>query len=404
MNAAHLALRNVERKRARLLVTAGAMGVAGALVIFFSCLINGFYSTMVGNVIDNETAHLQAHVPGWRGDPDLYATLDLRPAALDATGLAWAPRLVGFGLAAKGDASAGVELRGLDLLREPSVSRLNTRVLEGAWLDPADPHGVVLGRRLAQKLAAHPGDELVLLSQAADGSTANELVRVRGVLQTVSAGTDEAGLLVGEAFFRDFFVLPAGFHEVALRMPGDDPDLEAGRRALAGALPGAEVLTWKELLPAMAALVRFEKAVLFVFMTIAYLAVGLVVFNAMLMSVFERIREFGIMKALGVSPGRVALVIAIEALIEAGLAALLAGALGTGLAQYVHLHPLDLRRFMPQSATIAGMAFDPVIGAVVSRDATLLPLAFLFVLSLLAVAYPAYRAATLDPLAALHHH
>lgn len=403
MNTVQLAVRNVERKRARLLVTAGAMGLAGAFVIFFTCLLDGFYGTMVGNVVDNECAHLQAHAPGWRADPDLYNVIKADPRALDAAGLAWAPRLSAFGLAAKGEASAGMEMRGIDCAREPRVSKLNTRLLLGAWLDPADPHGVVLGRRLAEKLAARPGDELVLLSQAADGSTANELVKVRGVLMTVSGRTDEAALLVTEGFFRDFFQLPQGWHEVAVRLPGDAPDLEAGRRALQKALPGAEVLTWKELLPDMASIADMEKGVSFVFMTIAYLAVGMVVFNAMLMGVFERIREFGIMKALGVGPGRVAAVIAVEALLEAGLASLLAGALGLALAVLLHRHPLDLRGMLSSSATVSGMAFDPVIGALITPQAVLRPLAFLFVLSMAAVAYPAYRAATLDPLAAINH-
>jgi ABC-type lipoprotein release transport system permease subunit len=403
MNAAGLALRNVERKRARLLVTVGAMAMAGAFVIFFTCLMDGIFGSMIGNIVDNESGHVQAHAPGWRADPDLYGTLALDPAALDARGLDWAPRLIGFGLAAKGEASAGMELRGLDLVREPRVTRLNTRMLKGAWLDAGDPHGVVLGRRLAQQLDAGPGDELVLLSQAADGSMANELVRVRGVLQSVSARTDEAGMLVGEAFFRDFYQMPRGWHEVALRLPGDRPDLEAGTRALASALPGAEVLDWMQLQPAMAGFAQIEKAVMFVFMSIAYLAVGLVVFNAMLMSVFERIREFGIMKALGVSPLRVAQVIAIEALLETALAAVIAGALGACLARLLHDHPLDLSSLMSGSATVGGMAFDPRIGATLSPAAVFTPLAYLFVLSMAAVAYPAYRAATLDPLAALRH-
>lgn len=403
MNAAGLALRNVERKRARLLVTVGAMAMAGAFVIFFTCLMDGIFGSMIGNIVDNESGHVQAHAPGWRADPDLYGILQPDPAAMDARGLNWAPRLIGYGLAAKGEASAGMELRGLDLVREPRVSKLNTRILKGSWLDASDPHGVVLGRRLAQQLDAGPGDELVLLSQAADGSMANELVRVRGVLQSVSARTDETGMLVGEAFFRDFFQVPRGWQEIVLRLPGDQPDLAQGKRALAAALPGAEVLDWMELQPAMAGFAQIEDAVMFVFMTIAYLAVGLVVFNAMLMSVFERIREFGIMKALGVSPLRVAEVIALEALLETALAALCAGALGTLMAKLLHEHPLDLSGLMSGSATVGGMSFDPRIGATLSLGAVLTPLAFLFALSMAAVAYPAYRAATLDPLAALQH-
>lgn len=406
MNIAQLAIRNVERKRARLLVTAGAMGMAGAMVIFFSCLMDGFYGSTIANIIDNESGHMQVHAVGWRDDPDLYKSLASSTgamAALRAKGLECSGRLVSFGLAAHGEASAGVEMRGLDLAAEARVSKLHTRVLKGAWLEAGDPRGVVLGAKLADKLEAKPGDELVLLAQAADGSMANELVKVRGVLMSVSARSDEAGLLVSEAFFRDFFRLEQGWHEVAVRVPGQEPDLEAARRELRAAFPGGEALTWKELQPMIASLVDAQDAGMIVFMTIAYLAVGLVVFNAMLMNVFERVREFGIMKALGVEPLRVFAIIAIEAVLEAVVASVLALLVGLPLARWFQLHPIDLRYLMPKSFTMAGLAFEPVFGTQLSWRSVLEPLAFLFVLSLVAVVYPALKAARLDPLAAIQH-
>ena len=153
MNTVQLAVRNVERKRARLLVTAGAMGLAGALVIFFTCLMDGFYVTMVDNVVDNECAHLQAHAPGWRADPDLYKVLPSDPRALDASGLAWAPRLEGFGLAAKGEASAGGKPAAWTWPGGPA-GQADRRLDQGQWLVRRRPHVVVLGRQLADKLEA----------------------------------------------------------------------------------------------------------------------------------------------------------------------------------------------------------------------------------------------------------
>lgn len=394
-----MAVRNVARKRLRAAGTVGAMGLAGAMIIFYTGIVLGFTDTMVANVIDNETAHLQAHAAGYRKDPDLYKTL---PAPTDP-GLVTAPRLLGFCLAAFGDASAGAEIRGLDLAAEARVSRLHLAVERGAWLDPADPVGVVLGKKLAKRLDVKVGDTVVLLTQAADGGMADALVTVRGVLKTVGARTDEAGLFAGEAFFRELYALPQGWHEVALRLPGKDPDLAAGKAALGAALPGAEIQDWKALLPMAASLLESQGASIGIMMVIAYLAVALVVFNAMLMSVFERIREFGLMKALGLGPARIFLSVCLEALIEALAACVLAFAVGVPLVLAIAHRGLDLSFMMPESVDLGGMAYDPVLSASLTLGGVLQPLAALLALSLLAVAWPAFKAARMDPVQAMRH-
>jgi ABC-type lipoprotein release transport system permease subunit len=395
----NLARRSVARKRLRSLATIGAMGLAGAMVIFFTGIMLGFMQRMVDNVVDNETAHLQAHAAGYRLDPDLYKTL---PAPSDPA-LTAAPRLLGFGLAAHGDASTGAELRGLDVAAESKVSRLHLAVEHGHWLDPAEPEGVVLGKKLAKRLNASVGDELILLTQAADGSMADALVRVRGVLKTVGAKTDEASLFSTEAFFRELYALPEGWHEVAVRLPGEKPDLEAGKAALQAALPGAELRDWRTLMPMAATMVDSQGASMAIFMVIAYLAVAMVVFNAMLMSVFERVREFGLMKALGVGPGLVFASIVMEALIEALAAGLVALAIGLPLCFAMEAWGLDLRFLMPESANMGGLAFDPVLTSRLTLSAVLTPLAALVGMALLAVLYPALKAARLDPVAAMRH-
>lgn len=401
-----MAARNVARKKMRMLATLGAMGLAGALVIFFASMMLGFEKGMVSNLIDSETGHLQAHAAGYRLDPDLYNTLKAPADALQslrAEGIPAAGRLLGFGLAAKGDASSGAELRGMDLDAEGSVTHLPTSVETGRWLQKGDPDGVVLGKKLARRLEAGLGDQVVVLTQDALGGMSDRLYTVRGILKTVSARTDDAGFFISAASFRDLLALPQGWHELVFRLPGVKPDLEAGRKKVRAALPGAEVNTWRELQPMAASMVDNQSVGMGIFMVIAYLACGLVIFNAMLMTVFERMREFGVMKALGLAPWQLFTTIGIEALLEGLGGCVVALALGLPLSLWAQIHGLDLRHLMKESGNMGGLAFDPILRTWVTPGAVLPALAFLLGLALLAVAYPAWKAARMDPVDAMRH-
>lgn len=394
-----LALRSLLRRRQRTLVTAAALGLAGAVMLFFSCLVEGFQHAMVSNIIDLECGHLQAHVKGYRLDPDLYSTLE----PLELPGAAQSPRLYAWGLAALGDNSAAVELRGLDPALESQVTRIHSRVSEGSWLDAAQPEGAVLGRELARKLRAKVGDSLVVLTQAADGSLADRLYRVKGVLGQVGVKADEFGFFVVTGAFRELLQAPQGWHELAYRLPGPRPDARAQADAHQARNPGAEVLDWRRLKPMSAQILETQRIGVLILMAIAYAAVGLVVFNAMLMNVFDRLREFGVMKALGATPLFLARLVYAEALLEAGLAAALALAVGLPLTAHFETAGIDFSGLLSSSANVAGMLFEPVLHPRLTWGALLPPLAFLFALAALTVLYPAGKAAALDPVAAMRH-
>jgi ABC-type lipoprotein release transport system permease subunit len=323
-------------------------------------------------------------------------------AKIQALGLTAAPRLYGVGLAAFKDQSAGAELRGIDVEAERKVSRLHEHLEHGAWLESSDPQGVVLGKQLARRLTARIGDEIVLLSQAADGSMSDALFKVKGILKSVSARADEGGFFMVEASYRNFMALPEGSHEIAVRSPLADPDLDALEKSVAAALPGLESLGWRRLKPSSASILDAQKVGMFIFMAIAYFSVGMVIFNAMLMNVFERIREFGVMKAIGVTPGMVLKLVYAEALMEAVLAALMALGLGVPIALRFQVKGLDLSG-LSEGGRISGMVLEPILYTNVSVAAVWQPIAFLFVLSAIAVAYPAGKAAMLQPVKAIYH-
>jgi ABC-type lipoprotein release transport system permease subunit len=406
MNIFKSAFRNIWRTRHRSGVIISAMAFAGFIMIFYATLMEGLLHTTEKNAIAMDTGQFQVHTPGYRDDPDLYKRIENEKellAAIDAKGYKASPRLYGYGLAAAGASSAGVMLRGVSIAQEKEVTEINRHLLEGSWLSDIDPAGVVIGRRLARVLGVKTGSEVVIVGQAADGSMANELYLVRGILKSVGEMIDRGGFFMVDRAFRELMVLPSGVHEIAIRHPGENNDLESGTEILAAIMPGLEVMNWRQLQPVLARILDMSKFSLLLMLIITYTAVGILTLNSMLMGVFERIHEFGIIKALGVPPWQIFSLITVETVIQTLLASVLALVTAVPLSLYCQTHPLDLTSLASTSASIAGIALDPLWYCRVTFESVFNPVLVLFIVSLIAIIYPACKAALIMPLQAIHH-
>jgi putative ABC transport system permease protein len=398
-----MAWRNLWRNPRRSVVTILAMTLALWVMVLYSGLIEGYWRGMERGVVDLEFGDVQIHARGFLESPSLHKTIadpDAVLARLDELGYPASARLMGGGLAAFGDQSAGVSLRGVDVRRDARVSRINQAVATGSWLDPTDPKGVVIGGRLAKALGVTVGEELVIVSQGADGSLANDLFRVRGVLMTVADGTDRTAVFMNTAAFRELLVLPRGAHEIVVRRPEGVPLAAAGVavKKVAGDL---DVRTWAELLPVVASMLESTRSMVFVIFAIVYLGVAILVLNAMLMAVFERIRELGVLKALGVGPLRVLGLILLESALQTGVAVLAGLTLALPAAYYLSEHGIDAGRL--GGATVAGHAMPSIWYGVYSAHTVSGPLVMLLGMVLLGVLYPATKAAWIRPVSAMRH-
>lgn len=399
-----LAARNVWRKPTRSLVTVGAMALAAGVMIFFGAIMIGYIERMKESALAMETAEAQVHKHGYRDEPDLHSFMPdsaTIAAKLRADGLYVSERLHGFALAAHKQQSAGVSLRGIDLDNEPKVTLLHTAIKTGTWLDASDPRGVVIGGKVARRLGLQVGDEFVVLSQAADGSMADDLLTVRGVFKGVGARIDNAGLVMGQQAFRELMALYEGAHElVVMRKDGFGDDLAGLQATVEAAAAKHEVATWPQLQPALAEMLRTSDAQLGFMLFIAYLAVVTVVFNATLMSVFERMREFGVLKALGVAPRQIFTVVLAEAFVMAAVATLVAAALGVGSA-WLFADGIDLSDSVGDM-NFNGMTIAPILEPHLTPAIVAGPLVTLVIMVVMAALYPGLKAALVKPVEAIH--
>ena len=398
-----MAWRNIGRNRRRTVVTVGAMAFGFyAMVIWFG-MLQGLLNDMEDTVVEVELGDLQIHAPTYLEDPSLYTAIDDVDALLsrlEAAGFRASARLVGAGLAAAHDSAAGASLRGIDVQGNAGVSVISTRLAEGAWLDDGDPAGVVVGRRLARALDVAVGDELVVLSQTTDGAIANDLYAVRGILDSVSDGIDRSAVFLTDAAFRELFFMPEGAHEIVVRKP-DDVELAAALETVQGLAPGLDTQSWRSLVPTLATYLDSARQMMGIVSAIIYIVIAILILNAMLMAVFERIREFGVLKALGVEPRQVLSLIIAESALQTGLALGLGLALSLPTLWYLVEFGIDTGAL--GGVSVIGATFATVWQAAVSPATFVTPAMTLILLVLLAVIYPALKAAWISPVEAMRH-
>ena len=406
MNLFTLASRNVYRHRHRSIVTTLAMAFACTMMIVFAALMDGFRIGSERNVVSMNTGDIQIHQPDYRDDPDIYSLIEQAGAIVEQhqqLGFYATVRLFAYGLMASDESSSGVQLRGIELETEPTVTDIDQHVMTGQWLSGDDPHGVVIGKKLSKLLDVGLGDELIFVGQTADGYMANDRFEIRGILKSVSAAIDNGGVFMSNTMLRELITLPKGAHEVVLMRHDRTTDLAAVTAQVKSRVgEQLEVMNWQQLMPIINRFIETAHLQTLIMMIFTYIAVGSVVLNAMLMSVFERIHEFGIMKAIGVKPQQLIVLIYIEMFIQTFLAVLLALGAGSVLSWYIQENGLDMSS-LADGISFAGLAFDPVWYAALTSNALMMPSVFLFIIAAIAVIYPAIKVAVIQPVEAIHH-
>lgn len=400
-----MAWRNVWRGGRRTLVTIGAMALGLWTMILYSGLLRGYLWSMEDDVVSHEVGQVQIHAPGYLTRPTVWDSIPDAPQVVErlhAEGYGATARVLGGGLAASGDASAGVSIRGIDPVGSEEVLSIAEYIRAGRWLQPDDTEGAVIGNRLARTLGAKPGDELVVLSQGADGSMANALYTIIGVLGPLGEATDRAGVFLLADTARDLLVLePGTAHEILVREP-DGTDTAPVVAAAEAAAPGMDVQSWRQLMPMIATMVDSAQGLVVMIFGIVYIAIGILVLNAVLMAVFERIREFGVLKALGVGPGAVVAMVMLETVVQLAVAVVVGLILAVPGAWWLATHGLNIGAFA--GGHMMGLTMPQVWIGQFGPEQVTSPLMVLTVIVVGATLWPAIQAARIHPVEAMRHH
>jgi putative ABC transport system permease protein len=409
-----LAWRNLWRNYKRTLITMVAIAFGYAMLMFVACLMAGLRWQMIENGTRLLLSQIQIHDPGYYPNRPIQKTLggeagtDVAALLSEITGdprvEAAAPRVYGYGMISASDRSYGVELLGIDPNRERTVTALQSQMVRGSYLDDGKPKSVAMGDKLARTIRVQPGNEIVLLTQAADGSMGNDLYTVGGIFHSGLDGMDRSLVVMPMSSLQDLLNLAHGrIHEVGIKLY-DIAGATAVAADLAVKLPRilpVRVMPWPELAPDLADYVQFNRGVTVVLFFIFFLLAVIGIMNTMLMAVFERTREFGMLMALGMRPAQVVALILTEAVGLVCASLILGGALAAPLLWYLQAHGLDLGGKTGGAVTIAGVVVGRLWYGRQDFPAYTQAAIGLGIIALLSALYPAWRAAHLRPTAAI---
>jgi len=400
-----LGWRNIWRNPRRTVVILTAVVIGVWCMITLGALMRGMIDQMVRNGIATLTGHIQVHSRGYRNDPVIENSI-VDPQSVEhvlkeilPAGSRWSSRVRVNAVASNARHSGGVVLLGINPAAEAAVSFIGDAIAQGRYLKDEDKNGIIIGNALADEFETRLGHKLVVMSQGSDREIASRAFRIIGTFRAELEATEKQFVFVTVGASQQMLKLKKGISEVSILLP-DHQKADEVTAALKHTLPSEEyeVSTWKDLLPLLTAYLAISENFLYLWFLVVFVAMGFGVINTTLMAVFERMREFGLLKALGMKPRWIVR----EVLTESCLLLILGMAIGNifGLLTSFALSGggIDL------SALAAGMEYfgaPRIIYPVISGKDLVMANAVVFVLGLLVSCYPAIKAARFTPVEAL---
>jgi len=396
-----MAIRDLGRNRRRSFFSALALGMGLALLLLIASVIEGEYRGSMDSSIRLQSGHLQVRAKSYDEDKTSLAWEDLiedpgqiagQIASLPAVKIA-TPRLFASGIVARGDESAGVRIIGIDPSSEANAP-YRDGLVAGEFLRADDREGVLIGQSLANKLNLSMGDQVSLLVNTSDGEVDEQLFTIRGMFSTRTPSYDQSTVFLplGKAQA----ITRAENHASTIFVLLEDRE-QAGAVASALHTDQYAVTTWEDMNEFLLQTEQFAQGYMVMIYLIVLGVTATVIVNTLVMAVFERTREIGILSAMGMRGGRIMAMF----FAESGLLAVIGILMGLVIGGLLVLYATNVGFYIGDFG-VTGMLLGERIYAYLTLSDTITLTIIAFIVTLLAALYPALLAARLEPVDALH--
>jgi ABC-type lipoprotein release transport system permease subunit len=399
-----IAWRNLWRnhRRSLIMLSAIALGVWG--MIWMTALMRGMVDQMIDNSIKTLSGHIQIHAAGYLDDPSvehLMPPVNESPALqtlLDSNDVtAWSQRIRVPAVIRSEREVYAVTLVGIDPARERGLSFIEESVSDGVYISSVDDKRLLVGRKLLDRLETKLNRRVVMMSQDPDNNIAERGFRIGGVFDTDPQATETSYVFGGLETIRKMLNLGAGISEISL-LGHDYRQLdELKKKTQSAAMENADVKTWAEQDPYMGTMLNVMDGFILVWFAIIFLALSFGLVNTLLMAVFERTREIGLVQALGMKSSNILFMVLIESIIM-----LMIGLAAGNLLSWLTILPvqdgIDISG-VADGLEWAGMS-STLLPALLAKD-VLTANAVVLVLGIFASLVPAWRASRKVPIEAI---
>jgi len=397
-----LGWRNLWRHSKRTLVILFAITLGVWFMIISAGMMIGIIEQQLQDTIMNLTGHAQIHRPMFRDDPAIEHSMPppsdaLRKILNSDDVKQWSMRVRQPAVVMSERESRGVTLVGIDPAREKGLSFIGKPVVEGRGLESVDDSGIIIGRRMAEKLQTEVGKRIVIMSQDKDNEVADRGFRIVGLFQAELEATETAYVFTGLKTTQKLLGMGDDISEISL-MTASREGLDPLVQRLRQAAPRLEAKSWKELEPlVVTAMALYENFMIFWYLII-FIAMAFGLTNTLLMAVFERTRELGLFQALGMRPRFIVGQVLIESFILLAIGVVIGNLAGVFTTNVIFADGIDLSAFsrgMEQFTMASTMYFT-----LRAKDILTINL-LVIILGLVASLYPAVKAARFVPVEAI---
>ncbi|NNE64023.1 MAG: ABC transporter permease [Gammaproteobacteria bacterium] len=397
-----LSWRNLWRNHRRTAIMLSAISVGVWAMIFMTALMRGMVDDMLNQGIQNLPGHIQIHHPDYRDDPNVVNSIgephgDLLDA-LNKTGSKWTMRIKVPAVIASERETRGINLLGVEPEAETQLTGIGKQIIEGRFLDNSEDNGLVIGVKLAERLETRLGKRVVIMSQDPENNIAERGFRIVGLYRAKMPAMEEFNVYAARQTLQQLLTIEDQISEIAIA--GDDfRDIEDLYRQIKQATPESlEVKSWYELDTYLKYMLDMMDGFVLVWVVIIFLALSFGLVNTLVMAVFERVREIGLIQALGMRP----VVIIYQILLESFFLILIGLFIGNLLA-FVTIKPLESG--LDVSVVAEGMAMmgaGSMLYPSLTLDDMILANSVVIILGMLTSILPAWRASQLDPIRAIN--
>lgn len=405
-----LAWRNLWRNRTRTIILLTAIALPYAMMIVSFGFIGDFLKKMEDRAAETAGGAVLVHGDGYwnaqSNDIVIDRAEEIRGRLSELEGMEAAiPRVFLNGMLSTSRGMAGGRVTGIVPDQQAKLRDLSKYVVEGDFLSDEHERPIVLGRSLAETLEVELGDKVVLTASDLEGDVTRVLFRLRGIVETGSEQMDEVLAYTRLDVAREAFDMDDAVHQIGIltgRGVDSGPVAEAIGRATGDRAGDLEVLAWQEAMPEMVSYLAVERAGMNIMLLIVFVIVSFVIANTFLMSVMERVREFGLFSALGLDDRRIGTLVFAETVLLTVIAVAIGLALGLAGHFALDHYGVDMAQLFGGEMEISGIALEEMV-----MRSEFVPMKWLagtvgvVLLVFLAAAYPAWKAMRLAPTKAM---
>lgn len=398
-----MAWRNIWRNKTRSILVMLSVIIGLWAGIFAMAFVSGMYEENLKDTIKNYLSHIQVHHREYAIEKDINKSIRISQGIKDTLdsnkkirGIS--RRYIVQVMIASPINALGVNAIGIIPNEEDSVTALYKRIIQGERLLVDSRNGVLIGEKVAKKLKVKVKNKVVLSFQDVNGTIISGAFKVKGIFRSTNTAFDESNIYVLAPTMQTLCGSDlSSFHELAVLLYNNE-DLPFMKSMLHNYFPSFLVQDWMDLSPELDLIVNSFNLYMYIFIGIILLALSFGIVNTMLMAVLERVRELGMLMAVGMNKQRVFFMIILETILLSLAGSPIGFAISYFSVSYFGSNGIDLSMF---SEGLSGYGYASIIYPTLKISYYFEIYVMTFIAALIASLYPAIKALRLKPVEAI---